>query len=149
MNDETNINTLIKRLSEPQLRKFALWCAERVHHLMTDSRSTNALDVAKRYLHGQATNEELDAAGSAARDAVLAAQVAMSAASFGAAPSERRAAANKALWAAQAAMMVTARKDLEMLAAVHYVAFDWAGCRVSEQAAQRAELERMLGEAKS
>lgn len=29
---------------------YALWCAERVRHLMTDKRSTNALDLARRYL---------------------------------------------------------------------------------------------------
>ena len=39
---------------------YALWCAERVRHLMTDQRSTNALDVTRRYLNGEATREELE-----------------------------------------------------------------------------------------
>ena len=50
-------------------RLFAVWCARQVQHLMTDPRSITALDVAERYAHGQATDEELAAAGAAARDA--------------------------------------------------------------------------------
>jgi hypothetical protein len=90
----SDIDTLIKRLSDRQRREFALWCAERVRHLMTDPRSTDALDVAARHLRGEATDEEL----AAARD--LAAGV--------------RAAA-------------------------------WDAALATERAAQRAELERMLG----
>ena len=73
MNETTNIDDLIDRLSDRQRREFALWCAERVRHLMTDSRSTNALDVAARHLRGEATDEELAAARDAARDAAWAA----------------------------------------------------------------------------
>ena len=51
---------------EPQYdrewRLFAVWCARQVQHLMKDPRSIAALDVAERYAHGQATEEELDAA---------------------------------------------------------------------------------------
>ena len=47
-------------------RRFALDCAERVRHLMTDPRSTNALDVARRHLAGDASDEELAVAGNAA-----------------------------------------------------------------------------------
>lgn len=50
-------------------RKFAVWCARQVQHLMTDQRSIDALDVAWRHSDGLATDEELAAAGDAARDA--------------------------------------------------------------------------------
>ena len=54
-------------------RLFAVWCARRGQHLMTDSRSVEALDVAERFANGLATTQELaaarDAAGAAARDA--------------------------------------------------------------------------------
>ena len=65
----SEIDTLIERLSDRQRREFALWCAERVRHLMTDPRSTAALDVAARHLRGEATDDELAAARAAARDA--------------------------------------------------------------------------------
>ena len=51
------------------LRLFAVGCARRVQHLMKDKRSINALDVAERYANGEATKDELDAAGAAARAA--------------------------------------------------------------------------------
>jgi hypothetical protein len=55
---------------EPQYahvwREFALWCAEQAHHLMTDQRSTDALDTVRRYLDGQATEDDLAAARAAA-----------------------------------------------------------------------------------
>ena len=59
--------------AEPQYtrewRLFAVWCARQVQHLMTDERSIAALDVVERYANGRATDEELAAAGAAARDA--------------------------------------------------------------------------------
>ena len=62
---------------EPQYAKhwrlYAVWCARQVQHLMTDERSISALDVAERYAHGQATDDELDAAWDAARGAAWAA----------------------------------------------------------------------------
>ena len=48
-------------------RHFAVDCAERVRHLMQDSRSLEALEVARRHALGQATNEELATAEAAAR----------------------------------------------------------------------------------
>ena len=41
------------------LRKYAVWCARQVQHLMKDERGLIALDVAWRYSEGLATNEEL------------------------------------------------------------------------------------------
>ena len=70
----TDIN--LEGLSDKQLRLFAVRCARRVQHLMTDPRSIAALDVAERYAHGEATDEELRAAQVAAGAAADAAWVA-------------------------------------------------------------------------
>ena len=84
--------------AEPQYAKewrlYAVWCARQVQHLMTDSRSLAALDVAERYANGKATADELAAARGAARDAAWAAGDAAWAAGD---------AAGDAVWAAQAA----------------------------------------------
>ena len=59
--------------AEPQhasiWRMYAVRCARRVQHLMTDERSLQALDVAERHARGLATDEELAAAWAAARAA--------------------------------------------------------------------------------
>ena len=52
-----------------EIRLYAVWCARQVQHLITDPRSLAALDVAERYAHGLATDEELAAARYAAWDA--------------------------------------------------------------------------------
>ena len=52
-------------------RKYAVWCARQVQHLMTDQRSVDALDVAWRHSEGAATDDELDAAKTASRDAAM------------------------------------------------------------------------------
>ena len=56
--------------AEPHLaaiwRRYAVWCARQVQHLMTDERSLNALNVAERHANGQATDKELAAASAAA-----------------------------------------------------------------------------------
>ena len=54
-------------------RLFAVWCARQVQHLMKDQRSIDTLDLAERFAHGLATEEELSAAGAAAGDARVAA----------------------------------------------------------------------------
>ena len=56
-------------LDDRTLRRFAVWSARQVQHLMTDPRSLAALDVAERHADGQATDEELAAAEAAARAA--------------------------------------------------------------------------------
>ena len=48
-------------------KKYSVWCARQVQHLMKDQRSIDALDVAERYANGEATDSELDAASAAAR----------------------------------------------------------------------------------
>jgi len=137
--DYIDIHDLIDRLTDRQRREFALWCAERVRHLMTDSRSTDALDVAARHLRGEATDRELAVALAAA--GYKAGDAAWAAAWYAV-----RAAARDAAWASAWAAVRAAERDAAL-----DVAWDAAGAaaRDTERAAQRAELERMLGEVKS
>nr|MDD5037169.1 hypothetical protein [Methylococcaceae bacterium] len=58
---------------DKDIRLFGVWCARQVEHLMIDPRSVNALDVAERHAHGNATYNELAAARAAAGDAARAA----------------------------------------------------------------------------
>ena len=49
-------------VSERVMRLFAVWCARQVQHLMTDKRSTDAIDVAassffRAYVHTEQTLE--------------------------------------------------------------------------------------------
>ncbi len=73
-------------------RSLVVRYARRVQHLMTDPRSVAALDVAERYARGQATAEELIAAGNTA-----------GAAAWGATGNTAGAAAGAAAWAAAGA----------------------------------------------
>ena len=79
-------------------RLLAVWFVRQVDHLMTDTRSVDALDTAERYANGQATPKELSAARDAAwaaasADAAYAAYAAASAASADAAGDAAEAAA--------------------------------------------------------
>ena len=129
-----------------EIRLFAVWCARQVAHLMTDERSTNALDVAERHANTAATDDELDAAwadasatamdasSAAAMDAAWDAWAAWDAArAAGAAARDARdaawAAARDAAWAAWDA--AGAARDARDAA--------WAAAR----AAQEAELRRV------
>ena len=89
---------------DKEWRLFAVWCARQVRHLMKDSRSLNALDVAERFANGLATEDELKAAGDAARYAGEAAWAAARAAAGDAAE-----AAWSAAWAAGDAAGAAAR----------------------------------------
>ena len=53
-------------LDEQALRKFACWCARQVWHLLEDERSKNAVEIAERFVNGEATAGELAAANAAA-----------------------------------------------------------------------------------
>lgn len=81
-------------------RRYAVWCARQVEHLMTDPRSLAALDVAERHADGLATDAELRAAGAAARAASWAATGAAWSAGDAAAAAAREVAWDAALDAA-------------------------------------------------
>jgi hypothetical protein len=67
--DRTVTELNLDGLTDAQNRLFAVRCARRVQHLMTDPRSIKALDVAERHANGQATDAELEEAGTAAQAA--------------------------------------------------------------------------------
>ena len=73
-----DVERLFKALGpEPCPRKeqfFACECVRRVHHLLDDPAPLAAIDVAERFAHGEASNEELRIAGEAARRAAQAAR---------------------------------------------------------------------------
>jgi hypothetical protein len=84
-------------------RKYAVWCARQVQHLMTDNRSIAALDVAWRHADDLATDAEL----AASRDAAwYAAVCAAGDASRGAAGYAAWAASRDAAGAAQKAKLI-------------------------------------------
>ncbi len=146
---DTDINLLIDRLNDRQRREFALWCAERVRHLMTDPRSTDALDVVARHLRGEATDAEL----AAAADAAWAAAAARAkSAAWSAAAWARDAAwsAADAAWSAAWDAPSAAARDAARAAAAAAVALapPWDAAWDAERAAQFAELNRLLEETK-
>lgn len=85
------------------LRLFAVWCARQALALIgdPDPRSVAALDTAERFANGEATVDELDAAGAAAGAAAWDARAA--------ARDAARAAARDAAWDAWAAARAAAR----------------------------------------
>jgi hypothetical protein len=101
-----------------EIRLYAVWCARRVQHLMTDPRSIAALDVAERHARGEASDKELAEAWAAA---AAAAWTAAWPAAWAAAAEAARAAAwaaeaaRAAAWAAEAARAAEAR-DTELAA---------------------------------
>ena len=120
--------------AEPQhasiWRMYAVRCARRVQHLLTDERSIRALDVAERHARGAAKDSELaaardaagdvawDAAGAAARGAAwAAARDAADAAAWDAADAAAWDAAGAAAW--DAARAEQAADFLRLLAAHH------------------------------
>jgi hypothetical protein len=100
-----------------EIRLFAVWCARQVQHLMTDSRSIAALDVAERFANGDATDNELTAARAAAGaawDAAWDAAWAAARAAAGDAAGAARAAAGDAAGAARAARDAQKTKLIEV-----------------------------------
>ena len=88
-----------------EIRRYAVWCARQVQHLMTDPMSIAALDVAERYACGHTTEDDLRKARDAAGAARAAAWDAVRAAERAAA----RASAWAAAWAAGASAGASAR----------------------------------------
>jgi hypothetical protein len=113
-----------------EIRLFAVWCARQVEHLMTDRRSKDALNVAERFAIGEAKQEELSAARSAAE---VAAEVARSAWSTAEVAAEvARSTAGSAAW------------SVARLAAWAEGARGW-----EERLAQEKELRRICAEVKT
>ena len=113
-------------LTDSQLRLFAVRCARRVQHLMTDPRSLAALDVAERYARGEATDAELAAARAAAWAAEFdAAKIAASAAAWDAAKAAAWAVANSAAvaaaWTADAAWDAARAEQQKILGEIREV----------------------------
>jgi hypothetical protein len=104
--------------NEKEKRLYAVWCARQVQHMMTDPRSLDALDVAERHAHGQATDEELAATRDAARDAAWDA-------------------ARDAAWDATRDAAWDAARDAAWAAA-------WAATGAAARAAQEQQLRHML-----
>jgi hypothetical protein len=127
-------------LDDRTLRKFAVWSARQVQHLMTDPRSIAALDVAERHADGLATDDELTvawasawaAASAAARAGAWDAQAAAWAAALDVARVAARDAARDSALAAAAATSAAAR-DAAASAA-------WATARDAARDAQAAWL---------
>jgi hypothetical protein len=165
------IKTMIDRLTERQHHEFAVACARRVQHLMRDPRSVAALDTRERWLRGEATDEEMNAARDAAWDAgaeawdaeaeawaaaraaeraaVSAARDARDAAWYAAAA---RDAARDAWYAAWAARDAAGHSALAARDAAGYAADEedaaFAAVEASERKWQSEELKRMLVEVK-
>ena len=101
-------------LDDCTLRLFACWSVRQVWYLLTDERSRNAVDVAERFAHGEATSKELaatrDAAWAAASDA--ASDAAWDAARDSAWDAARAAASDAAWDAAMAAQIAWLRASV-------------------------------------
>jgi hypothetical protein len=99
-------------------RLFAVWCARQVQHLITDSRSITAIDVAERFANGDASSDELKSALDASRAAAsyaasYAAMVAaMDAASYAARVAASYAASSAARVAASSAALDVQKEKL-------------------------------------
>ena len=129
---KTSIDGMIDRLTERQRHEFALACARRVQHLMTDPRSVAAPDTRERWLRGEATDEEMVAA---AEEAWSSASSAAESAARVAARVAARTAAESVAWTAS-----------DAAGAASWAAV-WSAADAAwdaERAWQREELERML-----
>jgi hypothetical protein len=122
-----------------EARLFAVACVRRVRHLMTDPASVNALEVAERYAHGQATEHELFAARAAA-------EAAEGAAEGFAAWAAARTAAWAAAWAAawDAAWAAWAAWDAAWAAWAAEGFAEGAAARAAERAWQEQEFKRVF-----
>ncbi len=105
----------------PVWRRYAVWCARQVQHLMTDQRSLDALDVAERHASGAATDEELAAVRGAAWTAAWTVE------------GEAQAAVRAAAWTAAWAVAWTAEGEAQ--AAVRAAA--WTAAEEAQVAAFR------------
>ena len=116
---------------DKEMRLYAVWCARQIQHFMTDQKSLDALDVAEKYAHGQATYEELKQARVAAWNAAfVTACVTARAAAWAAETAAAWDVARVTAWEAARAATWAAARDAAKVAT-------WA-------AAQETEFKRML-----
>jgi hypothetical protein len=100
--------------NDKNLRLFACWCVRQVWHLLTDERSKNAVEMAEKFANGEATEDELNAAWDAARDAAwAAARDAAGDAAWAAARDAAWAAAWAAAWDAQIDDLLALIKEVQ------------------------------------
>jgi len=130
-----------------EIRLYAVWCARRVQHLMTDLRSVSALDVAERFARGEASDKELAEAAKAAKAAMAAAERSAKAA-MAAEVAEVAAArfAKAAAMAAEAAARSAEAAELVLLVAAWAAWAAWAATKNAERDAQADELRRICRE---
>ena len=153
--------------NEKNERLFAVWCARNTpmrdgrttSALLTDPRSVAALEVAERFAHGNASADELAAAGTAAWSAAGAAAeaAAWSAAGSAAGASARSAAGSTAWSTARSTAWSTARSAAGSAArsaagaSARDAAWDsawaaaWSAARAAAEAAQANQLRTMFG----
>ena len=128
-------------MSDRDLRLFAVWCARQCNQ--TDPRSIEAINVAKRYANGEATDKELAAARAAAEAAAWAA-------AWAAARDAAWAAARGAAWAAaRTAAEAAARGAAEAAArgaaeAAAWTAAEAAAWDAAEAAACDNQINQLL-----
>lgn len=127
-----------------EIRLYAVWCARKVQHLITDPNSIAALDVAERYANGLASEAELASARYAARASARAARAS--------ADASARYAAWVAVWVVSEASADAAVRSADAARAAAWVVSDAAADAVRSaawvvsEAAQRAELVQICSE---
>ena len=128
------------------LHEFAIWCAEQALALVDkpDPRSIEALAVKRRWLDGQATDEELAAAAAAWTAARTAARAAARTAAWTAAGDARTAARADAAAAAAARTAAWTAADAARTAAWDAADDAWTAARAAARDSQNIELERRL-----
>jgi len=143
-------------VSERLMRRFAVWCARQVQHLMDDERSIHALDVAEAYAENRwliddaayaaAWENKLAAAEAAAKDAIEGAAAAWTVAQATAWYAARAAARNAAWDAAKDAARNAAEATGWSVAwsAAWDAAAARAAARATAVAAQEQKLREML-----
>jgi len=135
-------------LTDAQVRLFAVRCARRVQHLMTEPRSVTALDVAERYAKGEATDDELVEAWGAAWAAFMVfANTTESAAARDAAAAAMWTVARDGAWAAPAVSASAAAWDVALVSGANSaVSAVWDAAEAAERKAQQKILDEIKQE---
>ena len=132
---------------EKEMRLFAVWCARQVQHFVRDQRSINAINVAEKYAHGQATEIDLKEAREAASEVAGSTAMGIMTGAAGYATWT----AEYATWAVECAAARAASRDAVMAVACYSEitassVAEWQADWSTAKFAQEAELRRMLNE---